>query len=137
MDEGFVSQEKRRVFWVNEIGESSRGGRSLTKSKPLLPTAKTSVTSLRDFTHGSCVPQVEECHAIPRKQALELTSPSLEVHHASPLAQMRDGDSEALDAFFDTDRIQDITLDVHRYLARMYPEPCWEDEPFEFLHGYI
>jgi hypothetical protein len=33
--------------------------------------------------------------------------------------------------------MEQVVLDVHRYLARLYPEPCWEDEPYEFLRGYV
>lgn len=65
------------------------------------------------------------------------TAASLEVHHASPLAPLRPRDGQALDDFFERDRIHEIALDIHRYLARAYPEPCWEDEPYEFLRGYI
>ncbi len=67
----------------------------------------------------------------------EQTSPSLKVHHASPLAPLREQDSESLEALFEGEQIQEIVLDVHRYIARVYPEPCWEDEPYEFLHGLI
>ncbi len=65
------------------------------------------------------------------------TSPSLEVGHASPLTPLRPRDSQALDDLFAEDHINDIALDIHRYLARIYPEPCWEDEPYEFLRGYV
>ena len=67
----------------------------------------------------------------------EQTSPSLDVHHASPLAPLREQDSEKLEALFEGEQVQEIVLDVHRYIARVYPEPCWEDEPYEFLHGLI
>ncbi|MBE7381723.1 MAG: hypothetical protein F6J95_009975 [Leptolyngbya sp. SIO1E4] len=59
------------------------------------------------------------------------------MEHASPLTPLRQRDARALDEFFKDERIQEITLDIHRNLARMYPEPCWEDEPYDFLHGYI
>ena len=65
------------------------------------------------------------------------TSPSLTIEHANPLTPLRQRDARALDELFESDHIQEITLDIYRYLARMYPEPCWEDEPYEFLHGYI
>ncbi|MEL6384022.1 MAG: hypothetical protein AAFQ89_16530 [Cyanobacteria bacterium J06626_18] len=73
----------------------------------------------------------------PFARRSERTSPSLQVHHATPLAPLRDQDSEKLEALFEGEQIQDIVLDVHRYIARVYPEPCWEDEPYEFLHGLI
>lgn len=71
-----------------------------------------------------------------RKQVVQ-TSSSLDIGHASPLAPLRQRDSHALNEIFEIEHIQEITLDVHRYLARIYPEPCWEDEPYEFLHGYV
>lgn len=74
---------------------------------------------------------------LPDRQRLIRTSRSLEISHASPLAPLRTRDSQALDDLFDVDNLQEMTLDVHRYLARTYPEPCWEDEPYDFLNGYI
>jgi hypothetical protein len=73
---------------------------------------------------------------LPKTKTMD-TSPSLDVHHASPIAPLRARDRQALRAFFECDRIQEITLDIHHYLAHAYPEPCWEDEPYDFLHGYI
>lgn len=70
-------------------------------------------------------------------RAVDYTSQSLAIDHAEPLAPLRQQDITALDELFDSSQIQDIALDIHRYLARLYPEPCWEDEPYEFLHGYI
>ena len=74
---------------------------------------------------------------LPESQRVTRTSQSLEVSHASPLAPLRARDRDALDDFFARDDLSDIALDIHRYLSRMYPEPCWEDEPYEFLNGYI
>jgi hypothetical protein len=74
---------------------------------------------------------------LPPAEAIPTTSPSLAIGHADPLAPLRPGDSAALEDLFVSDRIQEITLDVLQYLARTYPEPCWEDEPYEFLHGYV
>ncbi|NER84367.1 MAG: hypothetical protein F6K42_33515 [Leptolyngbya sp. SIO1D8] len=68
---------------------------------------------------------------------MERTSPSLSIEHASPLASLRKRDAKALEEFFNDDQIQETALDIHRCLARLYPEPCWEDEPYDFLHGYI
>lgn len=73
---------------------------------------------------------------LPTSQQIARTSHSLGVSHASPLAPLRVRDSHALNEMFEHDRLQEITLDIHRYLARTYPEPCWEDDPYEFLNGY-
>lgn len=64
-------------------------------------------------------------------------SAGLSVEHASPIAPLRQRDRVALEAMFDRPDLPAISLDIHRSLARLYPEPCWEDEPYEFLHGYI
>jgi|GEM_PF-1840753 len=74
---------------------------------------------------------------LPERPQIERTSRSLDVSHASPLAPLRARDSRALEDCFEHEHLQAIALDIHRYLARIYPEPCWEDEPFEFLNGYI
>lgn len=55
--------------------------------------------------------------------------------HASPLSPLRKRDQAALAEYFERENIQEIALDVHRYLAQIYPEPCWEDEPWDFLHA--
>jgi len=96
---------------------------SLTQPSPHNSPATASATGLPDGV-------------LPTGQQISRTSYSLDVSHASPLAPLRRRDSHALDDLFEHDRLQEITLDVHRYLARMYPEPCWEDDPYEFLNGY-
>lgn len=75
-------------------------------------------------------------HPAPCDSAIVPTA-SYGADHANPLAPLRKRDSIALAEFFDKEDIQEISMDVHRYLSRIYPEPCWEDEPYEFLHGYI
>ncbi|MEM1368464.1 MAG: hypothetical protein AAGG02_10690 [Cyanobacteria bacterium P01_H01_bin.15] len=74
---------------------------------------------------------------LPERQRVLRTSKSLVVSHASPLAPLRSRDRNALDDLFEHDDLQEISLDVHRYLARIYPEPCWEDNPHDFLHDFI
>ncbi len=74
---------------------------------------------------------------LPSRQRVLQTSRSLEVSHASPLSPLRKRDREALDDIFSEDDLSDTALDIHRHLSRLYPEPCWEDEPYEFLNGYI
>ncbi len=74
---------------------------------------------------------------LPLRNQFERTSPSLNVNHASPIAPLRERDAIALDEFFAYDCIHEIAMDIHRCLARMYPEPCWEDEPYDFLRGFV
>ncbi|NEQ44512.1 MAG: hypothetical protein F6K00_13500 [Leptolyngbya sp. SIOISBB] len=74
---------------------------------------------------------------LPQGQRVHKTSRSLDVSHASPLSPLRMRDRAALDDIFHEDDLSEIVLDIHRHLSRLYPEPSWEDEPYEFLNGYI
>lgn len=130
MDEGFISQDPTDTFLLEELREHPVVDWGSSKS-----TSPSSTAAKQSVTFSSGVVRLGD--GILSALKTGGTSPSLEVHHASPLAPLRPRDSQALDNFFDSDRIQEITLDVHRYLARIYPEPCWEDEPYEFLKGFI
>ena len=57
--------------------------------------------------------------------------------YAEPIAPLRDRDEIALTEIFTTDQIEDALNDVQDRLSHLYPEPCWEDDPYEFLHGYL
>lgn len=58
--------------------------------------------------------------------------------HAAPLAALRYQDFAALDELFgDTTTMPTIAHDIDRQLTRLYPEPCWEDDAYEFLQAYL
>lgn len=57
--------------------------------------------------------------------------------HAAPIMPLRERDIEALSGYFDHDHIQEIEADVIRNLLIRWPEPCWEDEPLDFLRDYL
>ncbi len=57
--------------------------------------------------------------------------------HAEPLAPLRQRDEQALEEIFDDLQVEEILTDVCIRLKQIYPEPCWEDEPFDFLRGYV
>ncbi|MGD1951469.1 MAG: hypothetical protein ACFB14_17755 [Leptolyngbyaceae cyanobacterium] len=61
----------------------------------------------------------------------------LTFHHADPLAPVRPRDEQALEEFFDDSQLDEIIADVHFRLKQLCPEPCWEDDPFDFLCSYI
>lgn len=68
------------------------------------------------------------------------TSPSLLetlTFHAEPLAPLRQRDEQALDAVFEDTQIDEIIADICSRLQQLCPEPCWEDDTFEFLQGYL
>ncbi len=58
--------------------------------------------------------------------------------HAEPLAPLRQRDELALEEFFgDSYQIDEIVNDIYGRLGQLCPEPCWEDDPFDFLRGYL
>ncbi|NEQ30505.1 MAG: hypothetical protein F6K04_05820 [Leptolyngbya sp. SIO4C5] len=57
--------------------------------------------------------------------------------HADPVAPLRYRDLAALDEMFGDIQVSEIEADILQHLSWMYPEPCWDDDPYEFLHGYI
>ena len=57
--------------------------------------------------------------------------------HAEPLAPLRQRDEHALEEIFDDIQVGEILADVCLRLRQLYPEPCWEDDPFDFLQGYV
>ncbi|MFE4104914.1 hypothetical protein [Almyronema epifaneia] len=57
--------------------------------------------------------------------------------HADPVAPLRYRDLTALTEVFDDEQISEIEADILQHLSWMHPEPCWDDEPYEFLQGYL
>jgi len=57
--------------------------------------------------------------------------------YADSLSPLRDRDHEALSGMFKRDDIAEIEADVTYCLARLLPEPCWEDNPFDFLKEFL
>ncbi|MFN6560799.1 MAG: hypothetical protein RMY28_013585 [Nostoc sp. ChiSLP01] len=53
------------------------------------------------------------------------------------LTSLRDRDSTALIELFDRDDGDEIEADIHTNLFWLIPEPCWEDDPFDFLREYL
>lgn len=54
-----------------------------------------------------------------------------------PAAPLRCRDIQALVEYFAHDQIEMIEADVCRFLSHVYPEPCWEDEPYDVLYSGI
>lgn len=57
--------------------------------------------------------------------------------HAEPLAPLRQRDEQALEELFDDSQVEEMMTDIHLRLKQLCPEPCWEDDPFDFLAGYV
>ena len=59
------------------------------------------------------------------------------VFHAEPLAPLRQRDEQALKDMFDDTQVEEIVSDIRNRLKQLCPEPCWDDDSFEFLRDYI
>ncbi|MEP0869037.1 hypothetical protein NDA01_04405 [Trichocoleus desertorum AS-A10] len=57
--------------------------------------------------------------------------------YAAPLAPMRERDLTALGGLFEREDIHDVETDIIRNLLTRWPEPCWDDDPFEFLQDFL
>lgn len=63
--------------------------------------------------------------------------PQLVESHADPLMPLRERDLTALVGLFETADMDLIQADVIDSLKQRSPEPCWEDDPFDFLRDYL
>ncbi len=61
--------------------------------------------------------------------------------HADPLMPLRQRDQHALDEVFNDIQVEEVLADIYLRLKQLYPEPCWEDNPFDnpfdFLKEYM
>lgn len=54
-----------------------------------------------------------------------------------PHSILRKRDWEALESLFDRDDGEEIEADIKNKLSWLVPEPCWEENPFEFLQEFL
>jgi hypothetical protein len=57
--------------------------------------------------------------------------------HAAPLSPLRSRDLKAMVELFHLSDIEVIEQDIIQTLVLRYPEPCWEDQVFDFLKEYL
>ncbi|AFZ60068.1 hypothetical protein H6G54_09175 [Anabaena cylindrica FACHB-243] len=55
----------------------------------------------------------------------------------SSYTTLRERDWEALISLFDRDDSDEIEAEIKSKLVWLVPEPCWEDNPFEFLREFL
>jgi hypothetical protein len=55
----------------------------------------------------------------------------------SPLIPLTERDCKAMAELFDRGDCDEIENDINRKLQNIYPEPCWEDDPYDFLKEYL
>ncbi|MBD2343915.1 hypothetical protein H6G18_07105 [Anabaena subtropica FACHB-260] len=57
--------------------------------------------------------------------------------YAPVFTSLKDRDWKALLELFDREDIDEVEADINGNLLLMIPEPCWEDDPFDFLREYL
>ncbi|MDZ7958122.1 MAG: hypothetical protein RMY34_09495 [Aulosira sp. DedQUE10] len=57
--------------------------------------------------------------------------------YAPAIASLEERDWTAMSELFDREDSDDIEADILKSLLFMIPEPCWGDDPFEFLSEYL
>ncbi|MDJ0733424.1 MAG: hypothetical protein QNJ47_04935 [Nostocaceae cyanobacterium] len=50
---------------------------------------------------------------------------------------LKNRDWKVLVELFERADIEEIEANIHSNLLMMIPEPCWEDDPFDFLSEYL
>jgi hypothetical protein len=53
------------------------------------------------------------------------------------LTSLKERDQSALLELFDREDSEDIAADIANSLQWLMPEPCWEDNPFDFLMEFM
>lgn len=56
---------------------------------------------------------------------------------AAPLMPLRERDVKALAGFFEPTDMAEIEADIVHNLIWLWPEPCWEEDPYAFLREYL
>lgn len=103
---------------ASDLAELIRFSRKVTTSKP----ARTSRWQRVNQTEN----EASATLSIESSATLDGCTPSL-----------REGDTKALAALFDREDSDEIETDISKYLRLLWPEPCWEDDPFDFLREYL
>ena len=119
---------------------------SFPKAKPpdgLRSVAKRLASTNQNLSLSSLVKPVQEPWNRSWQSGLRHPQPEINallrpvMFHAEPLAPLRQRDEQALEDVFDDSEVEDILTDVCIRLKQLYPEPCWEDELFDFLQEYV
>ncbi|BAY62138.1 MULTISPECIES: hypothetical protein [Calothrix] len=57
--------------------------------------------------------------------------------YAPALISLEERDWKVMTELFDREDSDEIETDIRNSLLLMIPEPCWEDDPFDFLSEYL
>jgi hypothetical protein len=110
--------------------------RSILISTELPTESKTPqpITSLNELQrqNGSISKTLSASHLTSQANGLEHVG-----NHADPLSPLKQRDLVALHGLFYRSDVQDIEADITQILLRLFPEPSWDEDPFEFLREFL
>lgn len=72
-----------------------------------------------------------------RKEFLQTQAPELVGNYADPLEPLRERDLQALAKWFYREDMLTLETDINEMLLHLLPEPCWEEDAFEFLSEFL
>jgi hypothetical protein len=112
---------------------------------------KTSIQSSTPLSWSSSPAELEILHPTPAPEESEQvrqgsvckgearlsTTPERVGHYAEPISPLKERDLVALATLFQSDGMVHVEADVNQMLLRLLPEPCWEEDPFEFLKEFL
>lgn len=76
---------------------------------------------------GGCLPQ----EGLPSQSSERLGT------FADPLSPLRERDLFALEGLFQRSDMYWIEADVNQMLLHLLPEPCWDEDAFDFLREFL
>lgn len=108
-------------------------------AQPMLPQMTAPLDGLEALREAATRQAIQESllSAQGRVAKPKLRFPEPTSAHAAPLSPLRERDIQALSAWFDRDDMAAIEADVDRCLLVLWPAPCWEDDPLEFLQEFL
>jgi hypothetical protein len=121
----------------NSVHNSVHNSRGLTGSKNDTTVDSSRDSMFSDLVHHSSKVLDKLAPSDGSDALAQLVYARGAIAYAEPLPPLRDRDLKALSELFQTTQMDLIEADILENLAWRYPEPCWEDELFNFLEGYL
>lgn len=105
-----------------------------TKERPYLPHPPTEFQQLQQAADLG-EQQKNRGHSIAKTSNPYV--PETVGSYADPISPLRERDNQALTNLFHRDDIHAIEVDLTQMLLHLLPEPCWEEDPLEFLQEFL
>jgi len=117
-------------YWTSELASAPTQTRLRSGDR-----AKLELQTLKQLNHFG-KPETLQDDSF-RKEFLESRTPEQVGHYADPLSPLRERDVQALSQWFQRDDMYTIEADINQMLIQLLPEPCWDEETFDFLREFL